>query len=150
MASNDDHAEGARDRASRLDLIGLDVSGRTRHARAWLAWPVIAAALLLALGVAVLRVDLIRMRYALAAGLASEQRLLDEQRQLTAHMRELRDPAELARRARELGFVHPARVIDLPFEPGPAGEPDVVDTALASLDPSLDGRTTSGSGAARP
>jgi len=121
-----------------LGLIGLDVSGRRGRGRVWIGWPVIAAALLLALGVAALRVDLIRMRYALADGLATEQGLLEEQRLLTAEMRRLRDPSALAKRARTLGFAHPERVIDLPLpqtesaEPSaPASRPVAHDTALA-------------------
>lgn len=130
MASRD---ESRFEGASRLDLIGLDVSGRRIRVRGWLGWPVIAAGLVLALGVAALRVDLTRMRYALAAGLASEQQLLDEQRQLTSRMRALRDPAELTRRARALGFVHPERVIDLPTATSPSLEPTPESTALAAL-----------------
>jgi hypothetical protein len=112
----------------RLDVIGLDVSGRGRGRRSLIGWPVVIAALLLALGVAALRVDLIRMRYALADGLATEQELLEQQRQLTDEMRRLRDPSGLAKRARDLGFVHPERVIDLPAKPVPTSE---ADTALA-------------------
>ncbi len=127
-------ADTDRDHGPRLDLIGLDVSGRRGGRRAWISWPVVLAALLLALGVAALRVDLIRMRYALADGLAAEQSLLEEQRRLTAEMRGLRDPSGLARRARELGFVHPERVIDLDVDealPAVGAGPHASDTALA-------------------
>ncbi len=109
-------SESAADRAARLGLIGLDVSGRRGRGRALIGLPVIVAGLVLALGIAALRVDLIRMRYALADGLATEQTLLDEQRRLTAEMRGLRDPSDLARRAHELGFGHPERVIDLTID----------------------------------
>ena len=121
------------DRASRHDLIGLDVSGRRGRGQAWIGVPVVLAGLVLALGVAALRVDLIRMRYALADGLATEQRLLEEQRQLTVQMRSLRDPKDLARQARALGFVRPERVIDLPIdvEAQPRTDTDIPDTALA-------------------
>jgi len=122
--------------ASRLDLIGLDVSGRRSSSRARISWPVVIVALLLALGLAALRVDLTRMRYALGDALATEQRLLEDQRGLTVELRTLRDPSGLASRARELGFVHPERVIDLPMgvpshRPGdlPVGGP--AETALA-------------------
>ena len=101
--------------ASRLDLIGLDVSGRRSSSRARISWPAVIVVLLLALGLATLRVDLTRMRYALGDALATEQRLLEEQRGLTVELRTLRDPSGLAVRARELGFVHPERVIDLPM-----------------------------------
>lgn len=125
----------ARD-LSRLDLIGLDVSGRRRTARLRVGWPVVVVALLLALGLTALRIDLIRMRYALANALESEQALLEQQRMLTVEMRTLRDPSGLASRARELGFVHPERVIHLPLAtPGasPGSAPSLVpaETALA-------------------
>ncbi len=132
--ARDRGAEAASERAARLGLIGLDVSGRRGRGRAWLGLPVIVAGLVLALGIAALRVDLIRMRYALADGLAAEQSLLEEQRRLTAEMRGLRDPSGLARRARELGFVHPERVIDLDVDealPAVGAGPDASDTALA-------------------
>jgi hypothetical protein len=121
---------------SRLSLIGLDVSGRRRAVRLRIGWPVVIVALLLALGLTALRVDLIRMRYALADALASEQELLEQQRMLTVEMRMLRDPSGLASRARELGFVHPERVIHLPLAaPGtaPGGAPSLIpaETALA-------------------
>ena len=58
--------ESAADRATRLGLIGLDVSGRRTRGPALIGLPVIVAGLVLALGIAALRVDLIRMRYALA------------------------------------------------------------------------------------
>lgn len=117
---------------SRLDLIGLDVSGRRRSARLRIGWPVVIVALLLALGLTALRVDLIRMRYALADALASEQELLEQQRMLTVEMRTLRDPSGLASRARELGFVHPERVIHLPLA-APGGAPALfpAETVLA-------------------
>jgi hypothetical protein len=75
--------------------------------------PVLLTALLVSLGVASLRIDLLRVRYALAAATLEEQRLLDESRALTAQMRRLRDPYHLALQARALGFVRPARLIDL-------------------------------------
>jgi cell division protein FtsB len=41
------------------------------------------------------------------------QALEEEQRILTAHVRELRDPARLAKLAREMGLSRPDRVIAL-------------------------------------
>lgn len=122
--------------AARLDLIGIDVSGRRRGSRTRISWSVVIVALVLALGLAALRVDLTRMRYALADALTTEQRLLEEQRLLTVEMRTLRDPSGLASRARELGFVHPERVIDLPLgvpAPRPGDSPLALpaETALA-------------------
>lgn len=128
-------ARNGRDR-SRLELIGLDVSGRRRRARVRIGWHVVAVALLLALALSALRIDLIRMRYALANALASEQALLEQQRVLIVELRKLRDPSGLASRARELGFVHPERVIHLPLvapgtSPGAAPADLPAETALA-------------------
>ncbi|MEE3326039.1 MAG: hypothetical protein VX252_01755 [Myxococcota bacterium] len=81
--------------------------------RAQVLLAVLVTALLVSLGVAALRIDLLRVRYALAAATLEEQRLLDESRTLTAQMRRLRDPYHLALQAKELGFVRPARLIDL-------------------------------------
>jgi len=125
----------AREAATRLDLIGLDLSGKRRRGPRFFGWPAVVAALLLALGVAALRVDLIRMRYALADGLSAEQQLIEEQRELTARMRALRDPAVLARQARELGFVHPDRVIDLTLERSPAHDGEGPTLALWATQP---------------
>jgi len=94
-----------RDLADRPAVL----AGRTRRAAPWIALALLAALLL-----AALRVDVIRMRYAQAEALAAEQRLIDRNRDLTVRMRQLRDPARLAERAQALGFVRPERVIDLP------------------------------------
>jgi len=127
MSSQNQRVREAGDRRdpSRLELIGLDVSGRARRARLRIGWPVVAVALLLALALSALRIDLIRMRYALAHALASEQALLEQQRVLIVELRTLRDPSGLASRARELGFVHPERVIHLPLV-APSTSPGVV------------------------
>ncbi len=104
-----------------INLIGLDVArapGRLRGT-SWL--PVLAAALIGALFLAGLRVDVIRMRLARAKSFETELRLEQEERELTVLMRRLRDPAELARRANELGFRRAERLIDL--APGTSGAP---------------------------
>lgn len=75
--------------------------------------------LLAALALAALRVDLIRMRYALALELSEEKRLDEELRGLMARVGSLRDPARLGRIARERGFVRPERVIELAADPRP-------------------------------
>ena len=64
-----------------------------------------------------LRVDLIRVRYALAEAVERERVLLEEQRALTVEMRRLRQPSQLTERARERGFVPPQRVIRLSASP---------------------------------
>ncbi|MBW2230365.1 MAG: hypothetical protein JRG92_00700 [Deltaproteobacteria bacterium] len=97
-----------------LGIIGIDVG----HTRVRLSVQrlllVLALTLLVALGVASLRIEMIRLRYALAETSLEEERLLEEQRSLTAEKLRLRDPVHLAGRARELGFVRPERLIDLP------------------------------------
>jgi len=95
------------------DRLGLKSGQQRVPLRARVLLPVLLTALLVSLGVASLRIDLLRVRYALAAATLEEQRLLDESRALTAQMRRLRDPYHLALQARELGFVRPARLIDL-------------------------------------
>jgi len=82
-----DHATGTRD----LTLLG------GLHA----AMPVTAA--VAALAIAALRIDLIRVRYAVAAVMEQEEALLEEQRSLIVRRRQLRDPVELAVRARRIG-----------------------------------------------
>jgi len=114
---------------SEVNLIGLDVArapGRLRGT-SWL--PMVAAVVLGALLLAGLRVDVIRLRLALAGSFEEELRLEQEQRELTVQMRRLRDPAELARRAEALGFRRAERLIDLGPGPAPA-EPDAHATTL--------------------
>ena len=60
------------------------------------------------------------MRYALGAAIEEQRELLRERNSLTARMRHLRDPIHLARRARELGFEPPSKIIDLPDHVNPA------------------------------
>ena len=76
--------------------------------------PALAAAVVVALGMAVLRIDLIRSRYEIGVNISEEQRLSDEIALRTARMRELRDPLVLSLRAEELGFVPPQELVDLP------------------------------------
>jgi len=76
--------------------------------------PALAAAVVVALGMAVLRIDLIRSRYEIGVNISKEQRLNDEIALRTARMRELRDPMVLSPRAEELGFVPPQQLVDLP------------------------------------
>ncbi len=96
-----------------ISLIGLDVAtppGRLRTS----SWaPVVVAAVIGAMFLAVLRMDVIRMRFTLAGSFEEELRLKELKRELIVDMRQLRDPAVLARRARELGFRRAERLIDL-------------------------------------
>ena len=99
--------------------IGVDLSTDRPSRRSHALVPLLVVGIVAALGVAALRIDLIRTRYAIAATLDQEQALMEEQRALTLRKRELRDPVALAIRARELGFKAPAHVFSLP-------EPDTI------------------------
>lgn len=97
------------------DLVGRDLartrlpaSGRRRWFPALLVGAVVAA-----LALAALRVEVIRQRYALAEVMQEQKRLLERRAALTAQMRSLRDPARLARLAQEMQLGRPERVIDL-------------------------------------
>ncbi len=110
-------AEGA----TASGIVGRDYAHERRGGGSLLrgAAPyLVAAAVIVGLAVVALRNDLIRMRYALTATLQQERELLQERRELTAHVRALRDPARLARVAEQRGFARPERV----FEPEPAGD----------------------------
>jgi hypothetical protein len=101
--------------AARSGLIGRDLA-RTRLAagRRHRLFPVaLVGALLAALGLAALRVDGIRQRYALAAAMREEKILLEERDRLTAEVRSLRDPARLARMASRWEFQRPEQIIEL-------------------------------------
>lgn len=94
--------------------VGVDHSATRPRPRTRGLLPLLALALLVALGVAALRIDLIRTRYALATVMAEENALIEEQRELIVRKRQLRDPVELAVQARERGFRPPAQVFRLP------------------------------------
>lgn len=132
--SVDRWAVQASARASRpsAGLVGLDVSLAPSRLRGTSWLPVVAAAVVGALFLAVLRMDVIKLRLALAESFEAELRLAEEQRELTVEMRRLRDPAELTRRAEELGFDRAERLIDLnPDEPTAS---DVTALELASAE----------------
>ncbi len=78
--------------------------------------PGLVVAVLVALAMAALRVDLIRGRYEIGMGYHQEEQLNRRIARLTASMRELRDPARLGKFARDMGFVPPERLIDLPVD----------------------------------
>ena len=72
--------------------------------------------LIAALGLAALRVDIIRLRYGLATAIAEEDRLRDERSRFIAKVGQLRDPARLREFAARLDLAAPNRVIDLRSE----------------------------------
>ena len=106
--------ERAEKRGQR-SLIGRDFAPLPRPAarRRRLLPVALIGGLLAALCLAALRIDLIRQRYELAAAMREEKQLVEEHRLLTARMRGLRDPARLAKLARERGFARPDRVIEI-------------------------------------
>jgi hypothetical protein len=103
-------------------LVGRDLARAPlldRPARGWLP-ACLVGALLAGLGLAALRVDVIRVRYALAESEREMQSLADERNALAARVRELRDPQRLGAIARERGYQRPERVIEIrPSDPRP-------------------------------
>ncbi len=91
---------------------------RLRISPALLAVVVVAA-----LAIAALRVDLIRVRYALGEAMREEQALLDERARLIADVRKLRDPSRLAEFAGRMGFERPERVIEMRASAPPSLRP---------------------------
>jgi hypothetical protein len=94
--------------------IGIDVSSAPVRRTPRGLYPLFAVALLVALGVAAVRIDLLRTRYAVSAAMERENALIEEQRQLIVRRRQLRDPVELAVQARARGFRPPTHVVSLP------------------------------------
>jgi hypothetical protein len=111
-----------QDKVRTRHWVGFDFSGANdpRHARALV--PLLLIAVIVALGIAALRIDLIRTRYAVAAATEAESTLIEERRALIARKRKLRDPTVLAVEARERGFRPPAHVFSLtdPIESAPS------------------------------
>jgi hypothetical protein len=65
------------------------------------------------LSLAALRIDNLRLGYALGEALQDEKALLEERRVVSARLEELRNPARLAKLARERGLARAARIIEL-------------------------------------
>lgn len=112
-----------------LDLIGLDMAPSRREISKQTWVPAIAAIVLASLLLAGLRMNIVRLRYDVAEGVALEQELLAEKRDMTVSLLRLREPRLLSGRATELGFATPERVINIY---PPAGAPAATDQALAS------------------
>jgi hypothetical protein len=109
-------------------VAGRDVSTPAPPERRF-AWPrpaalgtIAAGAVCAALLLVSLRMDSIRLRYALADAVRVEQELLDQQRRLTVQVRHLRDPRRLEALAGELGLAPARCLIDLDH-PRPCPEP---------------------------
>ena len=101
-------------------FIGRDLAHRYDPRRPRALVPLLVLVLITALGIAALRIDLIRTRYAVAQAMQTENTLIEEHRALIARKRQLRDPVALAIQARERGFRPPERVYSLadPSAPG--------------------------------
>jgi hypothetical protein len=102
-------------RGSSQVLVGRDFSREAEPARSRVAlWAaLVGGALIAALLTTSLRVDILRLRYALGEAVKEEATLLERSRVLTVARRELRDPHHLRRLAEQRGFVRPGRVIHL-------------------------------------
>jgi hypothetical protein len=102
--------------AAPVDLVGRDFA-RVRRMRARLRtreimW-VLGTAFACALALAALRIDILRVRYALGEAIRQEKALVQQHRQQTAALEALRHPSRLVDVARQRGLAPPERVIDL-------------------------------------
>ena len=120
-----DRGRGHR-RRSRGNLAGRDLA-RVRTAprsRRRLLALLLTGALLAGFSLVALRIDILRLRYALADALAQQQVLLEEHRVATARLEALRAPARLTSLADARGFSQPRRVIELaPAQPAVGSQP---------------------------
>jgi hypothetical protein len=106
---------------ARADLVGRDLAEAPRRvrSRARLRLPIALGAVAAALLLVTLRVEILRLRYALAEVASQEEELLARSRQVTVRVRELRDPARLRDLAAKRGFVRPERVLSVELPPAP-------------------------------
>jgi hypothetical protein len=97
------------------NLIGRDLASNAPRKRIpiWLIPGVVVGGVFAALAIAHVRVELIDQGYKRYSAVERLQALGEEKRILTAHVRELRDPARLAKLAREMGLSRPDHVIAL-------------------------------------
>jgi hypothetical protein len=95
-------------------LIGRDLAVARPQGRRLQALPFgVALAVLVALAIAGLHVDQMRIKLALGASMKEVARLEERQRQLLAEIQRLRAPAQLGEVAVQLGMAAPERSIDL-------------------------------------
>ena len=97
------------------NLVGRDLAGGGLRKRLpiWIIPAMVVCGVIVALAIANLRVQLIGQGYKRASAVTKHQQLEEEQRNLAARVRELRDPARLASLAKEMGLARPERVIAL-------------------------------------
>lgn len=108
-----------RSRGIAGDLVGRDFArvrlsahGPRMRPLRWL----IVSAFACAFAIAALRIDILRVRYALGEAVSVEKALVLELREGSAALETLRDPTRLAALARERGFRRPDRILEI--EPG--------------------------------
>ena len=97
------------------NLVGRDLANDAPRRRIpiGLIPGIVVGGVFAALAIAHVRVELIGQGYKRYSAVERLQALEEEQRNLTAHVRELRDPARLAKLAREMGLSRPDHVIAL-------------------------------------
>ena len=96
-------------------LVGRDLAKDAPHRRIpiWLIPGIVVGGVFAALAITQVRVELIGQGYKRYSAVERLQALEEEKRNLTAHVRELRDPARLTKLAREMGLSRPDHVIAL-------------------------------------
>jgi hypothetical protein len=102
--------------ASAGDLVGRDfarvrltAAGMRTRPLGWL----LVTGFLCAFAIVVLRIDILRVRYALGQAVSEEKALVQELRRESATLETLRDPARLAELARDRGFRRPDLILEL-------------------------------------
>jgi len=101
--------------ASPGDLVGRDFA-RVRLPAARRVRPLgwlLVTAFACAFAIAALRIDILRVRYALGEAIGEEKALQQQLRRQAAELEALRDPSRLAQLARDRGFRRPDRIVDL-------------------------------------
>jgi hypothetical protein len=106
---------GSRELGDASVLVGRDLvnDAPRRRIPLWLIPGIVVGGVFAALAIAHVRVELIGQGYKRYSAVERLQALEEEKRILTAQVRELRDPARLAKMAREMGLSRPDRVIAL-------------------------------------
>jgi hypothetical protein len=96
-------------------LVGRDLARmRAAAGRSARGLPfLLVGGLLAGLSLAALRIDILRLGYAVADAVAEEKALMEQRGALTARVQALRDPARLASLASARGLARPTRVIEL-------------------------------------
>jgi hypothetical protein len=103
-----------RSRVISGDLVGRDFARVRLSATGTRARPLrvlLVTAFACAFAIAALRIDILRVRYALGEAVSEEKALVLELRSRSAELESLRDPSRLAELAREQGFRRPDRLL---------------------------------------